>query len=125
MPVCVRGMKSFAQLEEDWSLQRSFFVETARLYPPEQALNLIRINPVWRHFSPVPEGYTHARRGVRFHSPTSTRPCGRKYLEPTTSVATKVGTGRPFGHSRPPGDGGGSCRWRLGYEEPDAGAGVA
>ena len=47
--------------------------------------------------------------------------CGRRYLEPTTSVATKVGTGRPSGYPRPPGDGGDSCRRRLGYEEPDAG----
>ena len=47
--------------------------------------------------------------------------CGRRYLEPTTSVATKVGTGRPSGHPRPPGDGGDSCRRRLDYEEPDAG----
>ena len=28
---------------------------------------------------------------------------------------------RPSGHSRPPGDGGDSCRRPLGYEEPDAG----
>ena len=48
-------------------------------------------------------------------------PCGRRYLEPTTSVATKVGTGRPSGHPRPPGDGGDSCRRRLSSEEPDAG----
>ena len=47
--------------------------------------------------------------------------CGRRYLEPTTSVATKMGTGRPSRHPRPPGDGGDSCRRRLGYEEPDAG----
>ena len=47
--------------------------------------------------------------------------CGRRYLEPATGVATKVGTGRPSGHPRPPGDGGDSCRRRLGYEEPDAG----
>ena len=47
--------------------------------------------------------------------------CGRRYLEPATSVATKVGTGRPSGYPRPPGDGGDSCRRRLGYEEPDAG----
>ena len=47
--------------------------------------------------------------------------CGRMYLEPTTSVATKVGTGRPSRHPRTPGDGGDSCRRRLGYEEPDAG----
>ena len=47
--------------------------------------------------------------------------CGRRYLEPATDVATKVGTGRPSGHPRPPGDGGDSCRRRLGYDEPDAG----
>ena len=47
--------------------------------------------------------------------------CGRWYLEPATGVATKVGTGRPSGHPRPPGDGGDSCRRRLGYDEPDAG----
>ena len=47
--------------------------------------------------------------------------CGRRYLEPATGVATKVGTGRPSGHPRPPGDGGDSCRRRLGYDEPDAG----
>ena len=48
-------------------------------------------------------------------------PCGRSYLEPATSVATKVGTGRLSGHPRPPGDGGDSWRRRLGYDEPDAG----
>ena len=51
----------------------------------------------------------------------SIKVCGRRYLEPTTGVASKVGTGRPSGHPRPPGDEGDSCRRRLGYNEPDAG----
>ena len=55
---------------------------------------------------------------MQFHRLQS---CGRRYLEPTTSVATKVGTGRPSGHPRPPGDEGDSYRRRLGYDEPDAG----
>ena len=70
-----------------------------------------------RHRSPV-EGPLKCLKHTRSTGVTG---CGRRYLEPTTSVATKVGTGRPSGHHRPPGDGGDSCRRRLGYEEPDAG----
>ena len=47
--------------------------------------------------------------------------CGTRYLGPATGVDPKVGTGRPSGHPRPPGDGGDSFRWRLGCDEPDAG----
>ena len=49
--------------------------------------------------------------------------CGRRYLEPATGVATMGWTGCSSRHPRPRGDGGDSCRRRLGYEESDAGQG--
>ena len=39
--------------------------------------------------------------------------CGRRYREPATGAATKVGTGRPPGHPRPRGDEGESWRRLL------------